>query len=299
MKITARTYLFVAPLLFALAGGCRKPGPIELTVDQPALQFIAPTSSTYLLSTADIDTLGYFPQIEETATSHLLLAASEFDAFNSHHEAILARALFLNPSARIILAQDTVYRSLEAGTLALDLLVLRKIDKKYRNPVTTRDTVVGSQYALYAVDGIGGGGISYDSGRVYEWTGSGSASTPRFTGSMTAPTKIHLTSPDERRLYPVSTNLSLRWTGGGDTVRLVVRDWDGVKPGKTEFQIQLVNTNETSISRQVLGILPVNQGKFLFTLYSSSTAWVQPTGFSAPMLVQTITAHNLVVQVKP
>jgi len=301
MKITARTYLFAALTLFALLAGCKKPGPIELNAGQSTLQLIpAPSSSTFLLSTSDIDTLQYFPEIAEIAISHLLLETSEFDAVGSHHEAILARALFLNPSARIILPNDTVYRTFDAGTIALDLLVLRKVDRKYRNTVSQRDTIVGPQYALYAIDGIGGGGISYDEGRVYTWTGSGSGAVPRFADTMAAPAKVHITRPTPANINSVSTNMTVRWTGGGDTVRLLVRYWDGIMPGKLAFEILFPHqTGQTTIDRALLGALPVSQGKFLFTLYSSSVAWVRPTGFTAPILMQTRTSHNLVVQVKP
>jgi hypothetical protein len=286
----------------ALISGCQKPGPIDLNpqvIDSPVVLPSA-QSSDLLWSTDDIDSAKLLPPLEMNGLGQLLIEGSEFDSRTEHHEVAIARAIFFNKEHPVIVNTDTAYSTLNIGSVKIDLLSLGQIPRRYTTSSGTADTVLGIQYALFNQDGFGGAGFSFEGNRQYHWIGAGRGVVSAFDVATTTPAKIHVVSPDVRTIVRASSDLTVRWTGGGDTVRIYVREIENGNPGKVWLRlVQKGNNGRVTIPKTLLRLLPVDQSEFMFTFTSSQTSRLNLSGFAGDVIVQNVTSHNLVLQVKP
>ena len=291
-----RTLLLILPMIGLLAG-CQKPGPIDLVSgDTQPLPIVLPPSaiSSSLFSTADLDSERYFPTLETKAFGNLVIEGAEYDSPSEHHEAAAAVAVFFNPLAPVVVGPDTGFKTLDPGTISVDQLSLRPAPQQFR------DTTVGTRYLLYNQDGTGGKGFTFDGARDYEWASTGSAQLASVNVKIRTPEKLHVTSPDVRRILRTSNDLTVRWTGGGDTVRVYVRAIEGRTPDKILLRMLVTqNIGHIIIRKELLNLLPHDQSNFLFTFSSSKTSRVTVPGFAGDVLVQAVTSHNLALQVSP
>ena len=284
--------------------GCQKPDPISLTSpdngQQSSVEVVTPgTTVAPLVSTSNIDSSKYFPTLESKSFGNLIIEGSQYDSPTEHHEAAAAIAVFYNRTSPVVINRDTLFNTLDPGTITVDQLALRsmtQVHSFHERP----DTAFGTQYLLYAEDNVGGKGFSFDGGREYEWKSAGSIQLPSFDLTIATPEEIHIVSPDVRTTIRLSSNLVVRWTGGADTIRILIRAMEGDTPGKLWFQLRLnKNNGRVIIPEAVLALLPHDHSEFMFSFTSSNTSRVPLNGFSGDVLIQTVTTHNLVLHVKP
>jgi hypothetical protein len=293
--------LIIALCLIAVAGGCQKPGPIDLNPGDDG-GWIPPSGGTIfsLLATDDIDSSKLLPPLEVRGLGQLLIEGAEYDSRIEHHTASVARALFYDGSSPMIIAGDTVFPTLNVGTINIDALPLSIVDKHYTNSAGTIDSVLGSQYLLFNKDGHGGKGFSYVSNQTYRWNCSGDGSVSAFDYDITVPQKIHVTSPTERSTIRSSSNLLMTWTGGADTVRIYIRELNDGVPGKIWLQYLVKsNSGRANINKSLLQLLPRDQSEFMLTVASSQISTINLNGFAGDVIVQAVTSHNLIVQIRP
>jgi hypothetical protein len=293
--------LFLILFAAALFSGCQKPGPIDINL--PDDRNIIPSTQSYnlLWSTDDIDSAKLLPPMEAmTGLGQLLIEGSEYDSRTEHHEAAIARSIFFNKNFPVIINKDTAYSTLNVGAVKIDLLSLDQIPRRYTSSSGAIDTVLGVQYALFNQDGLGDTEFQFEGNRQYRWTSPGNGSVAAFDITTTTPRNLHVTSPNVRTIVHTSSDFTARWTGGGDTVRVYVRAIDNGVPGNTIFTVVIPKNNGTVIiSKALIRLLPLDQSEFMFTFTSSQKTRMSLNGFAGDVIVQNVTSHNLVLQVKP
>src|ERR1051326_8329610 len=106
-------------ILVLIAAGCQKQGPVNLIDDAiPNPVVVSPISISPdgAFGTEDIDSTRLFPPVGSTSLGQLIVAGSSFDSKTEHHEGSLARAIFLDRSAPVIIDSQTLgYKTLNAG----------------------------------------------------------------------------------------------------------------------------------------------------------------------------------------
>ncbi|MFI5253172.1 MAG: hypothetical protein ACHQQQ_12170 [Bacteroidota bacterium] len=298
-------YPLLSILVFvAMLAGCNKPGPIDLTLpDQPQnpIDLVTPTNHSQLLSTNDIDSLKILSPKDDQGFGQLLIEGSEYQSQTEHHSVSVARAIFYNNASPVVMNGDTVsFSTLNVGSVGVDLLNLQQIQKHYINPSGTVDSVLGVQYVLYDKDSASGNGFLFHGSKAYHWHSLGTLTIPPFDKIVMTPPGIQVLSPNVQSIIRSSNNLTVRWTGGADTVRIYVRSIENGFPAKTLFQLVVKdNRGSVLIPKTILGLLPKDQTQFLFTFTSSQTSLVNLGGISGDVEVQTVTTENIVLQVRP
>lgn len=297
-----RLLIGVAATFGLILAGCRKQGPIELDDQQPSpLEIVQspPASITAIFGAADIDPANLFPIIQQRSYGQLIVAGSEFDSFSVHHEGSLARAIFFDPDAPIVLdGGDTAgYRTLDAGSIEIDNVPLVKHEKRIVVAAAGVDTIVGVQYSLVDRDGIGGRGFQFAGGHSYHWTGTGSTTIHQISADEISPSPVHIESPLPGDPIVLSRNLRIRWEGGGDSVLIRISAYQSGGQIRTLLQLrQTVNAGGLTIPSVLLRILR-DQSRALVTVSSESVSGLRVDGYRENIVVKAVTAHHLLLPV--
>jgi hypothetical protein len=288
--------------------GCQKPGPIEVVDPQLHSQSLELDNSTFsspeFFGIEGVDSGSVYPATRlspagnQMSTAQFLVTGVQYDALLEHHEASLARVIMFDRTQIIVIGTDTIFRTIDAGRIRFDGLEMFKIPTKYYSHSAGFDTVIGLQYMLLSKDGIGGRGFRYFGNHLYQWESSGSPQLSAFSINGISSRELHVTSPTPRDVIVASRNLPVMWEGGASAVHIIISN---LQPGGTPKPLfhMKVNTNRGSIiiPSTVLQILPKDRNAFLFSFISDLTTMTQISGYPGDVVLQTISIHNLVLQV--
>ena len=301
LNVINKYFTFLAVLcLISVSNDCQKPKPVDLNLPLSDVVIHSTAAYSSLLSTDDIDSSKLFSPLEVKGMGQLLIEGAEYDSRVEHHTASIARALFYDGSSPLVIGSDTVYPALNVGTIKIDNLTLGITSKHFLDSAGTTDTVLGVQYLLFNKDGVGGNGFTYVGNQEYHWNCPGNGRITAFDQAVTAPPSIHVVYPNERTTVRSSSDLLMHWTGGADTVRIYVRELNNGIPGKSWLNVIVKNkSGSVNIPKSLLQLLPHDQTEFMFTVTSSRNTIVNLDGFAGDVVVQAVTSHNLVLQVKP
>lgn len=228
MRYVGAVVLLVGLMLMA---GCQKQAAIDLVDDgaqSPPIEIVTlPASSAgSIFGTDDIDPAGLFTISQQKTFGQLIVAGSEFDSMAVHHQGSLARAIFFDRTAPVIINDDTVaFKTLDAGIVGIDDVPLLKQQKRLPGFSALLDTLLGVQYSLVSRDGIGGRGFQFSGSHAYLWRSTGSGSIPPLSIEGTSPPALHVTSPAPTDVIALSHDLTVRWDGGGNTVGIIISDY--------------------------------------------------------------------------
>jgi hypothetical protein len=288
--------------------GCQKPGPIE--VIDPNLQAQALELDNGVLSPPELfgitgaEGTSVYPITRLLAPNGLpnltqfFVAGMRYDALLEHHEASLARVVLFDRSRRVMVGSDTLYRTIDPGTVRLDGLTLYQYPQRYRPTGTARDTLLGVQYALLSLDGTGGRGFQYSGTHFYQWESSGSPQLGAFSLSTVSSPELHVTAPTPHDVIAPSQDLHVRWDGGSSNVRVVISSIETTGSPRPIFQAKVsVNHGGMVIPSSALAILPRDRSQFLFSFISDLTTTVVIPGYPDPVQLETVFVHNLVLRV--
>src|SRR5258707_6474082 len=121
MRCLLRTAAVAVPLAFL--AGCQKQSAVDLVdpdAQSPLLEIVTPPAASPVFGTGDIDPSGLFPISRQRAFGQLIVAGTEFDSMDVHHQGSLARAIFFDRSAPVIVGNDTVgFKTLDAGIVGI------------------------------------------------------------------------------------------------------------------------------------------------------------------------------------
>ncbi len=295
--------LSLGAVLF-LAAGCEKPGPVNLVDDsaRKADLVILGNSSAGVgaFGTDDIDSAHLFPPVQGKVFGQLIVSGSIFDSKTEHHEGSLTRAIFFDRSAPVILGGDTLaYKTLDAGVVSIDAIPLLPREKRLQIPRLALDTLLGIQYFLVSVDGVGGRGFQFVGSHGYRWTGTGVGSIAPFTIDVQSPPLLHVDSPGPDQTVSLSHNLTVRWTGGGSFVDILISDVQSGVRARPLVRLRLsTNRGETVIPTAVLQILR-GRPAALFTFTSGARSIVQVGGYPDDVVATAASTHNLLLTLGP
>jgi len=292
-----RWYHSVIVLTIA-AAGCQKQGPVDLIDDGPTIAISSnSTPIDGAFGTEDIDSTRLFPPVESKVLGQLIIGGSAYDGPAQHHEASLARGIFFDRNAPIIVNSVTVaYKTLDAGNVSIDDVPLFPRNKMLHLASVPTDTLLGLQYSLVSKDGVGGRGFQFIGGHSYQWKVSGFGT---FSTNVISPPVLHIDFPGPNDSVSLSHNLRVRWTGGGNSIRILISQ---VQAGvRTHALVRMrLNSNQggTVIPPALLQILR-NEGSALFTFSSEDTATTTASGYPDQIRVTTSTTHNLLLSIRP
>ncbi len=88
------------------------------------------------------------------------------------------------------------------------------------------DTLLGPQYILY---NRWAGGFRYTGGELYRWTATGNGEIVPFTTEIVAPPALVVQNLTPSTTILPDEGLRVRWTGGGETVQLVISHAEDVQ----------------------------------------------------------------------
>ncbi len=298
-----RTFLARSILPLAAAGllfsGCREPGPVELVDDaQPGrIEVITPPPAPMPgMELGDADSSGIVPLPPGKYFGHFLLAGARYDGPLSGFEVSLSRAILFDRSSPVELsAGRTSFRTLDAGIIALNGSLMLKVAKNAR--AHGADTLLGPQYVLF---NRLLGGFSYEGGASYAWAGTGNGAIGPFTAGIEAPEKIIVRNLSPSTPVSFEDPLDLRWSGGGAMVDLLI----GVAVGERVDARPILhlrlgpNRGGARIPPRILALLPRDMSRFVFTFSSAAVATARIDGYPDDVLVQALTSHSIVVQVR-
>ncbi len=293
--------IFCLVLLFA---GCNKPGPVALVDNDLQSQDLevlnTNVSSGSMFSGDDIDTNGLFLSVPRKMFGQLVLAGTEYDTPFEHHEAVMARAVFFDRSTPVLFHGDTVgYKTLDLGLVRINDIFLQQIPKKILFPRLGIDTILGYQYFLYNKDGTSLSGLQYEGSLLYKWEGTGSLEFPQFARNITSPPVLHVTSPKPTDVVVVSRNLPVTFQGGGQTIKVLISDVQGLARPHPIIQLQFRgNQKRFVIPETILKMLPQGRNRFVFTFSNETSALFQINGFGDDVLVTSIYSHSLLLQIR-
>lgn len=288
-------------LVILILAGCQKQGPVELVNEaneSPNLEL----ESTIIQNgdAFEADSAGLLPQPGQRYFGQLVIAGAEFDGPFEHQEASLASATFLDRNSPILVNDEATgfYRTIDAGIIRIDGIILFKLDKVVTRPRSTIRDTVGVYYALYSLNGVGGRGFRYIPNQTYRWQGSGYAPFPSYDISIMTPPRIRVLSPTPRDVVYVTRNLPIRWDGGGRVVRITISSHrPGARPRPILQMRVLVNRGSVVIPPSILRLLPNDVDRFVFTVWTENSTITQITGFQDTVLVQAISSHSVLLQI--
>ena len=245
------------------------------------------------------DSAGFLLTSNPNFYGALLVAGSEYDAQNEHHQISLAKAAFFNSSLPIIVDGSTVaFHSMSAGNVSIDNFLLNNITQTITRPDMIVDTL-GCQYILLSKDGIGGEGFQYDGNHRYTWAIGGTLDFASDSESINSAPKLHVISPSERYPISLSSDLYTRWSGGGISIRIIIYD---VKEATEPKQILCLrikkNIGSVIIPVEILQLLPKGRNSFLFSFTTENTTITHINGFQDNILVRAEYNHNLLLQIR-
>jgi len=298
VRMRCRWYYSVIVLTLA-AAGCQKQGPVDLINDDgpPIIVSPMPPPPEGAFGTEDIDTTRLFPPVESKVLGQLIVGGSVYDSPAQHHEASLARAIFFDRNTPIIINSVTVgYKTLDAGNVSIDDVPLYPRNKTLYLASIPIDTLLGLQYSLVSKDGVGGRGFQFLGGHAYQWKVSGFGT---FSTNVGSPPVLHIDFPGPNDSVSLAHNLRVRWTGGGNSIRILISQ---VQAGvRTRALVRLrLNSNQggTVIPPALLQILR-NEQSALFTFSSEDTTTTTASGYPDRIRVTTSTTHNLLLSIRP
>jgi hypothetical protein len=292
---TAAFAIFAA--LLTIAGGCKEQGPVELVGGGTggAIEIVTPPPQPMPgMELGDADTAGIVPLPPQKFAGHILIAGARYDGPLAGVEATLSRVILFDFSSPVQLMGNRVsYRTLDAGTVDLDGTPLAKVPKTVR--MMGADTTLGVQYILYNERP---GGFRYTGGMPYAWTGTGNGPIPPFTVSITAPPKLVVETPTPESVVSANEDLRARWSGGGETVQLVISiAGDPRVDSRPILHLRLgKNRGGVLIPARILRLLPQDRDRFVFTFFSDSSHVTTIGGFPDDVLVQALTSHSILVR---
>ena len=278
--------------------GCQKQGPVDLIDDGPTISIASnATPIDGAFGTEDIDSTRLFPPVESKVLGQLIIGGSAYDSPTQHHEASLARAIFFDRNAPVIVNSVTVgYKTLDAGNVSIDDVPLFPRNKTRHLAGIPSDTLLGLQYSLVSKDGLGGRGFQFVGGHTYQWKISGFGT---FSTNVLSPPVLHIDSPGPNDSVSLSHNLRVRWTGGGNSIRILISQ---VQAGvRTRALVRLrLNSNQGGavIPAALLQILR-NEPSALLTFSSEDTTTTTASGYPDQIRVTTSTTHNLLLSIRP
>lgn len=290
-------------ILVLIAAGCQKQGPVNLIDDAiPNPVVVSPISISPdgAFGTEDIDSTRLFPPVGSTSLGQLIVAGSSFDSRTEHHQGSLARAIFFDRSAPVIIDSQTLgYKTLNAGIVGIDDIALIPREKRLQIPRLLLDTLLGVQYFLVSRDGIGGRGFQYVGNHAYRWSATGLGVILPFTVDVESPAALHVDSPLPDEIVSLSHNLRVRWTGGGTSVNVLISSVQSGLRARPLIRLR-VNSNLGGIviPSTLLQILR-GQPAALFTFTSESGKTVSVNGYPDSIRVTASSTHNLLLSLGP
>ncbi len=291
----------ILPLAAAalLVSGCREPGPVELVDDTQAgrIEVVTPPPAPMPgMELGDADSSGIVPLPPAKFFGHFLLAGARYDGTLSSFEVSLSRAILFDRSSPVELsAGRTSFRTLDAGIVALNGSLMLKVGKNAR--AHGMDTLLGPQYVLF---NRLPGGFRYEGGASYIWAGTGNGAILPFTAGIDAPEKIVVRNLSPTTPVSFEDPLDLRWSGGGATVDLVIGvPVDQRVDTRPILHLRLgPNRGGARIPQRILALLPRDLNRFIFTFSSAAVATARIDGYPDDVLLQALTSHSILVQVR-
>ncbi len=291
--------LFVA-CLFAVPA-CRKPGPVELQdKTQSAISDVQPISSVSDFWN-DSDTTGLVAADQSSYFGELVVAGVRYDSPTQSHTVSLARAIFRSSSDSIMYNGKLLgYRTLDVGGVYIDGLPLYSIPTRIKlNASGTSDTVVGVHYQLINKDGVGGRGFTFVPSHTYQWRNS-SGNPVVLNVDFRSPKEVRVVRPTPLDIILQNEGLPVEWTGGEDTLRLIISVFE---VGKSPIPIMRLRIQSDSkivtIPAKIMELLPTERSSlFVFTFVSQTRSTVQANGFPDRVLVHAASIHNLLLTVR-
>lgn len=288
-------------LVFLVLPGCKRPAPVELVDGEiltPEVELVNVPSSA-LLGMGDIDSTRIFPAEYRKSFAHMLISGSVYDGLFLHKEATLARAIFFDRSSPVLNGRgDTVsYKTVDVGSLSLDVYALRKHEKRVHLLRPPADTLLGVQYSLVNTSGAG---ISYSGGQTYRWQNPLTTLPSPIDVNVVLPERLVVTAPTPATKISRRKNLAVAWHGGGNVVAIEISDV--ADPDRTVPIMHLRiarNRGAAVIPSAILRMLPGDRPGFLFTFSSDNSTMEHINGYPDAVLVQGTTSHSLYFQCIP
>ena len=282
--------------------GCHEKNPIELVDEGGVQQTLEVENSPAMAVPFDMEgkeSTSFFITGKQQYYGQLVIARSIFDSPLEHHEASLARAIFVDRTNPLLSPWgDTLtFKSIDVGTVTIDNLLLSMAIERLNFSGIVDDTV-GPYYALLNKDGVGGKGFQYYGNHAYQWDINGSVSFSYLQESITSPPEIRMTSPISADGFTPSKNLSVRWEGGSNNVRIIISDIREDALPRPLIQMKVGrNTGQAVVPASILRLLPKSRTRFLFTISSENVATTHHNGYNDEIIIRAVTNHSLVLQV--
>lgn len=284
-----------------LVAACRQPGPVELQdIDQQNrdLEVLSPegfSSSNFEPN----DSSGPHPAVPRNVYGRLLVEGMVVDGPQGRREISIAHAIFFDKSSPIVIDGDTIaFRSQDAGEMTVSMHRLSKQPKWFHHTRLSRDTVLGVEYMLMGGGGYGGRRFQYEGNNVYEWRAQGTTLFPAFTLSVTSAPEVVLTQPATLFQANVNEHLVMRWTGGGNSMKIIISSIERRLRPKPIFSAKIrQNKHGAVIPKKILQALPRDQQSFLVTIASETNEIRSIPNLPDPVLLQTSSSHSVMIRV--
>jgi hypothetical protein len=299
MKYFLQHYAMLFCFLLAIAG-CRQPGPVELhEPDQQGQDLEVLTAEGFSPSNfGEIDSTSPHPPIPLGVTGRLLIEGLVVEGPQGRHTASTAHAVFFDKSSPIVINGDTVaYALRDAGNISISQVMLNKRDMRFRDDRLGIDTLLGIEYFLVNKNGMGGRGFRYVPNKIYDWYASGTTLFPSLSVSVMSAPEVLVTQPMPSAQVNVNEHLTVRWNGGGNSMKLIVSSVERRLRPKPIFQARIrQNRHGVLIPKKILQALPSDQQNFLITISSETNEIRRDVNLPGPVLLQTSSSHSIMIR---
>jgi hypothetical protein len=297
MERMLRFALLIAAAALA-APGCREAGPVELIDDGgpgPIEVVSPPPNQMPGAELGDIDSAGLVLLPPLKIAGQVVVAGARYDGPLLSAEASASRAIFFDLADPVQLSANRVtYHTLDVGSVDLNGTPLLEVEKRAR--MMGADTLLGVQYVLYNRLPLG---FRYTGGALYAWTGTGGGTVAPFTAEITAPPRIVVQNLSPSTEIRLDEALTVRWTGGGESVQLVVGvAGDLLSDARPILHLRLgPNRGRITIPPRIMALLPHGADRLVFSFSSGATKTARIGGYPDDVLVQAFTSHSVSVLV--
>jgi len=296
------TKVVVSTLLVCSLGilGCRKPGPIELQDNAPSELIDVQTISSVSLLSNEADTTGVVARDRSSYFGELIVAGVRYDGPNASHTVSVARAMFRNKSDSVIYNGKLLgFRTLFIGGVFIDGLPLYSVPTRIKLGLGLGDTVVGVHYLLVNRDGVGGRGFTFTPSHIHQWRNSPGSGVVLNVDTR-SPNEVRVVRPTPLNPIQQREGLPIEWTGGGDTVRIIISVLEAGRPPDPIMGIRIhSDSKRVTIPSKIMRLLPTERSSsFIFTFVSQTQSAVQVSGFADMILVHSASIHSILLTVQ-
>lgn len=296
------SFIAIFVLLFLL-GGCKKPGPIELETRQEPdgieVQSVTQPEDTM----EETDTTGLLGLERERFFGRIVVSGVRNNRTSGADSVSLAHVVFFDRSRPLMLNGRVLgYHSFDLGSVFIDGLPMYRVPLRLLRNVPglgTIDTLLGFQYALRNVNGVGGRGFMYSPDHSYEWANVGPG-TISFTIGARSARSLEILQPTPGQTISRRAGMTVRWQGGERILHLVIsgRNTDNTIVPLLRLKLRGTRGN-IFIPPKILQMIRLEYGpRLLLTFVSQTQTTATAVGFSDPILVHTASVQNIAVTIQ-